>query len=322
MRAEHGPGRSPGLSAPGCPAHWRALLAEVGDGLGSPNEARWVLERASGLDGADLLAALDDAAPARAVAWCRDMVRRRRLGEPLQYVLGRWGFRGLDLLVDGRVLIPRPETEQVVEVARAELGRLRGAQGDQAEASPGPTAVDLGTGSGAIALSLAAEVPGLTVWATDASAEALAVARANLAGLGGKGATRVRLARGDWYAALPAELRGRVGLVVSNPPYIAEVELGRLPAEVVGWEPRAALVAGPTGLEAIGEVVGGARDWLDRPGVVVVEIAPHQAGAAVALARQAGFDEVEVQPDLAGLHRALVARVRARPPGPGRDCGA
>src|SRR5690606_38267662 len=137
------------------------------------------------------------------------MLARRERGEPLQYVMGRWGFRSLDLLVDDRVLIPRPETEVLAGLALDEVRRL-GA----------PIAVDLGTGSGAIALSLAAEQPGLEVWGTDASEDALAVARANLAGLG-RAATRVRLVAGDWFAALPAELAGRIGVVVSNPPYVA-----------------------------------------------------------------------------------------------------
>ncbi|MGH9064855.1 MAG: N5-glutamine methyltransferase family protein, partial [Acidimicrobiales bacterium] len=329
-------------------------MAEAGRALGRRAEARWTVERASGLEGAALVAALDEPAAARAAGHCRAMVGRRLAGEPLQYVLGSWGFRRLDLLVDGRVLIPRPETEQVVDVARAELARLRAAAGancvddspradrsstqfgavancvdDSPHADrsstqfggrgPGwasaaargtfPTvAVDLGTGSGAIALALAAEEPGLTVWATDVSAGALAVAGANLAGLGGRAATRVHLARGDWYEALPGELRGRVCLVVSNPPYVADAELASLPAEVAGWEPHGALLAGATGLEGLAAVLRGALEWLARPGAAVIELAPHQAGAATSLAAGAGFGDVAVHPDLAGRPRVLVAR--------------
>ncbi|MGH9072821.1 MAG: N5-glutamine methyltransferase family protein, partial [Acidimicrobiales bacterium] len=309
-------------------------MAEAGRALGRRAEARWTVERASGLEGAALVAALDEPAAARAAGHCRAMVGRRLAGEPLQYVLGSWGFRRLDLLVDGRVLIPRPETEQVVDVARAELARLRAAAGancvddsPRADRSstqfggrgPGwasaaargtfPTvAVDLGTGSGAIALALAAEEPGLTVWATDVSAGALAVAGANLAGLGGRAATRVHLARGDWYEALPGELRGRVCLVVSNPPYVADAELASLPAEVAGWEPHGALLAGATGLEGLAAVLRGALEWLARPGAAVIELAPHQAGAATSLAAGAGFGDVAVHPDLAGRPRVLVAR--------------
>src|SRR5581483_11962387 len=154
------------------------------------------------------------------------MVERRAAGEPLQYVLRRWGFRTLDLLVDPRVLIPRPETEVVVEVAIRELRRID---------SRRPLVADLGTGSGAIALSIAVEVPDARVWATDASADALAVARANLAGIGSPAAKRVRIEQGSWFDALPAAFRGQFDVVVSNPPYIAAHE--DLPPEVVDWEP-------------------------------------------------------------------------------------
>jgi len=225
------------------------------------------------------------------------MVERRERGEPLQYVLGIWSFRNLELVVDRRVLIPRPETEVVVEVALAELARLAPEQ---------PLVADLGTGSGAIALAVAMEVPKARVWGTDRSPDALAVARANLAGLGSRVAPRVRLATGDWFAALPTDLRGRVDLVVSNPPYVGAGE--DLPADVADWEPAGALVAGPTGLEDVARIVAEAPAWLRRPGALVIEIAPHQAADAVALSRRAGFDEVEVHPDLVGRLRALVGR--------------
>ena len=222
-----------------------------------------MVERAAGADGPELFSVLDEPATTAGVAHLQAMVEQRRAGEPLQYVVGRWGFRSLDLLVDSRVLIPRPETEQVVEVALGELAELARLRGHQ----PGPaiTAADLGTGSGAIALSLAAEVPGLQVWATDLSEEALAVARANLAGLGGWAATRVALAAGSWYEALPAHLRGSLDLVVANPPYVAEGEVPALPPEVARWEPRGALVAGPTGLEAVAAILDGAlAGWGSR----------------------------------------------------------
>ena len=228
------------------------------------------------------------------------MVERRGTGEPLQYVLGLWSFRRLELVVDRRVLIPRPETETVVEVALAELRRLGVER---------PLAVDLGTGSGAIALSIALEVPAARVWGTDRSEDALAVARANLAGMGSRVATRVRLAAGDWFDALPDELRHQVDLVVANPPYVGDDEA--LPPEVADWEPPGALLAGPTGLAAVAEILAGAPAWLRRPGVVVVEIAPHQADRAVALAWAAGFTTVEVRPDLSGRLSALVGRYEA-----------
>lgn len=280
------------------PLTWRQLLAGARTRLGSAVEARRIVERASGHEGAQHHAHLDEAATARAAAHVDRMVERRRAGEPLQYVLGAWGFRHLDLFVDHRVLIPRPETEAVVEVALGELRRV-GARS--------PVAVDLGTGSGAIALSIAGEAPGAEVWGVDRSPDALAVARANLAGLGRAGAG-VRLVEGSWFAALPPILRGRVHLVVSNPPYVGEGEVDDLPPEVARWEPRAALVAGPTGLEQIESIVDEAPRWLARPGAVVVEIAPHQREAAEAMAREAGFVDVAVLPDLAGRARVLVGR--------------
>jgi release factor glutamine methyltransferase len=217
-------------------------------------------------------------------------------------VLGHWGFRSLDLMVDRRVLIPRPETEQVVEVALAELDRLGGREVPT-------TVVDLGTGSGAIALSIATERVRATVWATDLSAAALEVARANLAGVG-RAAARVTLVEGDWYSALPGELRGRVQLVVSNPPYVTTTV--ELPAEVADWEPSTALLAGDDGLDALRVVVAGAGGWLEPDGVLVCEISPEQAGAVQALA--AGhFAEARVEPDLAGRPRTLVARWPSAP---------
>ena len=164
---------------------------------------------------------------------------------------------------------------------------------------------DLGTGSGAIALALEAELPDVVVWATDASADALDVARANIAG---RAASRVRLAQGSWFEALPAELRGSLELVVSNPPYVAEHEVGDLPDEVSGFEPRAALVAGPTGCEALEHLLAHAREWMVEGGVLVCEIAPHQAGVLTARARHVGYTEVEVRTDLSGRERVLVAR--------------
>jgi release factor glutamine methyltransferase len=273
---------------------WRRLLAGAADRLGDRTEARRIVEEASGCEGAELVLALDEHATALTYARYREMVDRRVRGEPLQYVLGRWGFRLLDVHVDRRVLIPRPETEVVVEQALHCVDDL-----------DAHTAVDLGTGSGVIAMSLARERPGLSVWATDASEDALAVASANLAGLG-RAASRVRIVQGEWFEALPDELRGAVDVVVSNPPYVAEDD--PLPVDVAEWEPRDALVAGPTGFEAIERIIDAAPAWLGARGALIVEIGETQAGAALALASEAGFTSVEVHPDLAGRPRVLVAR--------------
>lgn len=286
----------------------RRLRAEAVDrlvraGIDDPApEVRWMLEVATGLEPAELIVALDEPCTERVVAALDAMVGRRLSGEPLQHVLGRWGFRTLDLLVDARALIPRPETEVVAGLALAEVDRL-GAS----------LVVDLGTGSGAIALSIAAETwPRVEVWGTDASPDALAVARANLAGLGRR-ASVVRLAEGDWFDALPADLAGRIDVIVSNPPYVAGTD--PLPAEVRDWEPAAALVPGPTGLEALERIVADAPRWLSRPGALVIEIGETQADAVRTMAAGAGVDDVEVHQDLAGRDRAVI--VRAPGPGPG-----
>lgn len=285
---------------------WRVFLAEAvrrltDAGFASPQvDARRIVERASGADGAELILELERPATERGVGFFDLMLQRRLDGEPLQYVTGRWGFRTLDLLVDRRVLIPRPETEQVVEHA---LGLLDAAVADGLVPAAAPV-LDLGTGSGAIALSLAAERPDHEVWAVERSADAAAVARANLTGLG-SAATRVRIVEGSWFDPLPVELKGRLGLVVSNPPYVAATDV--LPAEVAEWEPSEALVPGPTGMEAIAEIVPAALEWLAPGCALVVELAPDQADAAVELARAAGAADARWERDLAGRPRMLIA---------------
>ncbi len=289
---------------------WRLLLAEAEQRLAAAGvasaevEARRLVEEASGRTPAELAVGLDELATVRGVAHFDRMLTRRLGGEPLQYVLGSWGFRTLDLMIDRRVLIPRPETESVVGHALVELDRLRSraVTGERRRLR----VVDLGTGSGAVALSLAAERQGLEIWATDASDEALDVARANLVTLGIR-ATGVRLAQGSWFEALPPELAGTIDLIISNPPYVAEGD--ELPPEVARWEPESALVAGPLGTESLEHLVVEGRRWLSRPAAVVLELAPHQGSAMVGVARAAGYDRVEVRPDLAERPRALVARL-------------
>jgi release factor glutamine methyltransferase len=264
-------------------------------------------EQASGYAGIEWLDVEDATVPERGGEHLESMCARRIAGEPLQYVLGAWSFRGVDLMVDDRVLIPRPETEVVVEVALAEATRLgvrRGARSVLPAQTHGVIA-DLGTGSGAIALALERELPDVALWATDVSEDALAVARANLAGAG---ATRIRLAAGSWFDALPVELRGELSLVVSNPPYVGDGEFADLPDEVARYEPHRALVSGPRGTEAIEHLLAHAPRWLTTPGVLVCELAPHQADAVAEHARRNGYAEVAVQPDLTGRPRVLVAR--------------
>ncbi len=271
-----------------------------------------MIERVSGYDGVELVMGESEPATDAAAAHVDDMVARRGRGEPLQYVLGEWQFLGLDLLVDPRVLVPRPETEVVAQVAideAARIGARRGPHEPWGVVDESFPIVDLGTGSGALAMAMVSSLPEVFVWATDVSDDALAVARANLAGTG-LAATRVRLAPGSWYDALPRELRGRVRVIVANPPYIAEHEVPDLPRDVIEWEPYGALVSGPTGMEAIETIVDGAPAWLDPSGgALVVELAPHQAAPAVDLARAAGLPDVSVHPDLTGRDRVLVARL-------------
>jgi len=307
------------------------LIADVASRIGSVREATWIVEQVE-------TAVTDPSSVARSATSLAD---RRAAGEPLQYVLGSWQFRSLELMVDRRVLIPRPETEQLVEVALAELDRIVGertaADGvpvgrtaadrvppertapGEGPVRPAPVCVDLGTGSGAIALSLSREggrcgvAP--EVWATDRSVDALDVARMNLAALAHQhpdAARRVTLVEGSWFDPLPAHLARRVDLIVSNPPYVSEEEYATLAPEVRDWEPHAALVAprgraGVAGMADIETVVAGSARWLRPSGALVVELAPAQAYAAVDAARRAGFSRVGTARDLAGRLRMLVA---------------
>lgn len=272
---------------------WRHLRDLGRRLLGDDREVRWIIERASGLTAAQQASALDSVADRPQASAFEAMVQRRAAGEPLQYVLGQWGFRTLDLYVDPRVLIPRPETEVVAGLAIDAL-------------PPGGRAVDLGTGSGAIALSIAAERwPDVEVWATDASAEALAVARANTAALGRR-ASVVRLVEGDWFAALPAELHGAFDVVVANPPYVPDGAL--VARQVRDFEPALALFGGDDGLAHLRRIVTDAPVWLRTGGTLVLEIGEEHGAPVAALARAAGFTEVAVHPDLAGRPRAVVAR--------------
>jgi release factor glutamine methyltransferase len=300
----------------------RDLEDELTTVLGARHEARFIVDEVSSArpDAASSGPIVGPLVPEE-VAVARAMAARRAAGEPLQYVFGHWPFRTLDVFVDRRVLIPRPETEQVVEVALREAHCLRRA----ATADPnGPghlVAVDVGTGSGVIALSLARELGAdvlAEVWAVDTSTDALAVAAANLDVVRrqDRSVPPVSLVRGDWLAALPPRLRGAVHLVVSNPPYVSEDEWIALDP-LVRAEPRQALVSGPgsdgtVGLAGVEAVLVGSLTWLARPGAIVVELAPHQAAAAAHLAREIGYGDVRVESDLAGRDRVLVARADAR----------
>ena len=222
-----------------------------------------------------------------------DLVRRRAAGEPLQYLTGHQAFRHLDLSVGPGVLVPRPETEMVVERALALL-----------PAVASPVAVDVGTGSGAIALSLAQERPSASVWATDISAEALGWARRNAAA---HGLERVAFVEGDLLSPLPGALLGAVDLVVANPPYLSSAAWEAAARDVREHEPVVALVSGPTGLEVPARVVASARAWLRPGGWLLMETWPGQAEALTELLRGA-YEDVAARPDLAGSLRMVEGR--------------
>lgn len=252
-------------------------------------DAEVMLAEATGWDRAALVAEPEAELPPPASRLFGEMVRRRLRREPVAYIAGRKGFRGIELAVDRRVLIPRPETELLVEVAL--------------EREPG-TLLDVGTGSGAIALAVADELPGCAVTATDTSASALEVARANAGRLGL--AERIRFLDGT---VPPGEA---FDLVLANLPYVEETVWPSLQPEVTEWEPREALLAGPDGLDAYrallssecGSPLGRIAD--QRTAALAVEVGEGQAEAVAALMEAAGFGAIATRSDLAGIERVVL----------------
>jgi release factor glutamine methyltransferase len=224
------------------------------------------------------------------------MVRRRVRREPVAYILGRKGFRGIELAMDSRVLIPRPETELLVEVA-LELEDAR----REAGAAEQLAVLDVGTGSGAVGLAIAHELPDVRVTLSDASADALAVARANAARLGLE--RDVRFADGPLPPG-PAHF----DLVVANLPYVSESEWEELAPEIREHEPRDALVAGRTGLESIESVLGALRAEGIEAGAVALEIGAGQAAAVAGLLVSGGFPRTGTRRDLAGIERVVTGK--------------
>jgi release factor glutamine methyltransferase len=217
-----------------------------------------------------------------------EMVRRRVRREPVAYILRRKGFRRIELIVDPRVLIPRPETELLVEVA------LETAAG---------SVIDVGTGSGAIALAVADELPEARVFAIDISMDALRVAQVNTDRLGlGDRVDVVNRGVATLSSTAPCDL------LLANLPYVTEAEWEGLAPEIREYEPREALVAGETGLEAIEELLDSLAGLEWRPGTVALEIGAEQAAAVTELVLGAGYTEVETRQDLAGLDRVIVGR--------------
>ncbi len=259
-------------------------------------DAEHLLSHALGIPRLQLYLQFDRPLEAEELDRFRPLLRRRAEREPLQYILGRAAFRELELAVDPRVLVPRPETEILVdEVLAWAAGR----------APADLTAVDLGTGSGAIALSLVREGPFARVVATDASEEALAVAALNARGAGL--AERIDLRHGSLFE--PLAEGERFDVVVSNPPYVAEAEAAGLEPEVGVWEPSGALFGGPDGLAVLRSIVAGAGPFLRAGGLLALEVGASQAGQVVAAVEAVGgYDDVRVRRDLAGRQRVVMAR--------------
>ena len=268
------------------------------DGDTANSDAAELLSRLIGAGRGDLRAlasrAISSDEAQRLEAW----LKRREAGEPVQYITGRAAFRDLDLAVDRRVLVPRPETEGLVEAVLEVLSLEK-------QRWPSPRVLDLGTGSGAIALAIAHENAGAVVTATDISADALALARANAEACGLS--SRVTFAAGEWFGAIPSDERYEV--IVSNPPYISEAEASELPRDVRDWEPALALFSGQNGLEALREIVEDAPRHLVAGGLLALELAEDRAREVAAWLEGAhDWAAVELRDDLSGRPRVLLAR--------------
>ena len=248
-------------------------------------EARLLLASASGFSEASVLAFPEKHLSREVEARFHESVRRRANGEPVAYILGRKEFYGLDLAVNAAVLIPRPETELLVDLAlQREFASL----------------VDLGTGSGAIALAIKRQRPRARVVAVEASAAALAVAQRNAV----KHNLEVEWRHGRWFEPLAGE---RFDLIVANPPYVAE---GDAHLRYLGFEPRTALLAGADGLDALREIAREAPRHLAPGGWLLVEHGSGQEHTVRALLTQAGLEDVDSCPDLARIPRVAAGKVK------------
>jgi release factor glutamine methyltransferase len=262
-----------------------ALIALTAAGCDTPRlDAELLLAAAMGVDRAVVVSDPGRGLASDEARRFQTFAMRRAQREPVAYILGTKGFRTIDLLVDPRVLIPRPETEHLVEAA---LDLPRGAR-----------VADVGTGSGAVALALKAERPDLDVVATDASPEALAVARANAERLG----LEVELREGD----LLEPVAGPLDAVLSNPPYVADADRGTLAPDITRHEPALALYAGADGLSLIRRLAPAAA--AAGAALLALEVGFGQAGAVTEIVRAAGFAETRAVADLAGIERVVVGR--------------
>lgn len=286
------------MTAPPRPLELSGLAAEhlAAKGIEDPRlDAELLLAHVLGLRRLDLYLQFERPLEPPEVAAYREAIRRRGAREPLQYITGEVEFRALTLSVDPRALIPRPETEVLVGEVLA--------WASEGSAGPGGRILDLGTGSGAIALSLLREGPFEGAVATDSSQEALALAAANAEACGL--ADRLDLRRGPLWTPVGEGEEFRV--IVSNPPYVADGEEETLAPEIRDHEPRDALFAGPDGLSLIREIVAGAPAHVARGGLLAVEVGLGQADAVADLFRSAGFAAPRVAQDLTGRDRMVLA---------------
>ena len=271
-------------------------LAEAG--LPNPRlEAEVLLARVLDMTRVQIYTQYDSVPSREERARFKELIRRRIAGEPSQYLTHRAEFYSVPLFVDKRVLIPRPETEVLVDVAVAGV-----------EDRNAPLRVaDLGTGSGCIALALAKTLPNAVIYAVDRSEDALEVARRNIHDT--KFEERVKVFSGDMTAPLlEAGLLGRLDLVVSNPPYVREDEFEGLPVEVRDHEPREALVSGPLGTECLARIIEAAPAVMAKGGRLILEISPDQSDDVKTMMTDAGFIDVTLTRDYAGRFRVVAGR--------------
>jgi len=226
----------------------------------------------------------------------RSLESRRLNGEPVAYLIGKRGFHNIELQVGPEVLIPRPETELLVDIALQEIKRIE-------NSTPNPKILDLGTGSGAIALAITNEAPNTQVIATDQSAEALAIAKLNADLLGLE--TRVEFAQGSWYQALKEN--DIFDIILSNPPYIPAQDPHLIEGDL-RFEPADALTDHSTGLNCLEAIIWGAKDHLKPMGLLAVEHGFDQSAAVVDLMKTAGLKDIQTHQDLSGHLRAASAR--------------
>ena len=265
-------------------------------GIENPRlDAELIVAHALGIDRMRVI--LDAGRPLEGaeLAKLRDLVKRRRSHEPMAYLLGAREFYGLRFRVDARVLVPRPDTETLVDVALARTRHL----------SMSMRLLDLCTGSGCVAIAIARQRPTAQVFATDLSADAIAVARDNAHRLG---AHRIAFLQGDLFAPLQADMR--FDIVTANPPYIASSEIPTLQPDIREFEPKLALDGGADGLDIVRRIVGGAAGALAKGGVLAMEIGAGQALATAELLGAAGFEDVRADRDLGRIERVVSGVLR------------